>query len=376
MPWNSAIRVSYTGNRGFNLLRFGFGNAPRNDPNGVLVTDHPNNAATVLYTAAQRTAGDPRGFDVRGQTLRQAADIQCAGTGLPGIAVNATCPVAVPLGNLEYSLRVPRTTERRLNPLFNGYSEVSNSARTWYDGMQIEFNKKLSSGINFMATYTWSKAFDTTSEATSFTGGGDSNQTGNDLKLSRGLSRTHTPHRFTFLGTFRNPFFDKDRGIFGQVLGGWQISPVFRWAHGTPFSVTFTGVDLNLDNFSESRPVILDPSILGRTIGNPETSRTLLPVTAFRSTTLADLGCCVLGRNTFYADGLKSVDLAISKRFLMPFEGHSLSVRADLFNAFNWVQFGFPNTTWSSGSTSFGSITGTAGGYSPRNIQISLKYMF
>jgi hypothetical protein len=356
-------------------LRYAFGNAPRNDPKGVLVTDHPNNAPTALYTAANRPVGDPRAFDVRGQILVPASNILCAGTGLVNVPINAQCPVAVPLGNLEYSLRVPRTTERRLDPRFNGYSEVSNSARTWYDGLQIEVSKRLSSGINFQAAYTWSKAFDTTSEATSF-GSGDSNQTGNDLKASRGLSRTHTPHRFTFFGTFKNPFFDKDKGIMGQILGGWQLSPVFRWVHGSPFTVIYSGVDLNLDNFSESRPVILDPSILGRTIGNPSTSRELLPVSAFRATTLADLGCCVLGRNTFYIDGVKSVDLALSKKFLMPFEGHSLSVRADFFNAFNWVQFGFPNVTWSPGSTTFGNITGVAGTYAPRNIQISLRYMF
>lgn len=373
--WNSAIRVTYAGNRGYNLLRYAFGNSPRIDPNGVLVTDHPNNAPEILYTAAQRTSGDPRGFDVRGQLLQRAADFQCAGTGLPGIGTTSVCPVAVPLGNLEYSLRVPRFTERRLNPLYLGYTEVSNSARTWYDGLQIEVVKRLSNGINFQASYTWSKALDTTSEATSF-GAGDSNQTGNDQRSARALSRFHTPHRFTFYGTFRNPFFDKDKGILGQILGGWQISPVFRWAHGTPFTVTFSGVDLTGDNFSESRPVILDPSILGRTIGNPATSRDRLPVSAFRATTFADLDCCIVGRNTFYIDGLKTVDLALSKKFLMPIEGHSLTVRADFFNAFNWVQFGFPGTSWSPNSASFGLINSLAGNYAPRNIQISLKYMF
>ena len=113
MPFASALRVSYTGNRGIGLLRYSLINLPLNDPSGVLVTNHPNNAPAVLYTAAQRTAGDPRGVDVRGQVLRPAANILCAGTGLPGIAVSTQCPVAVPLGPLEYSLLVPRTNERR-----------------------------------------------------------------------------------------------------------------------------------------------------------------------------------------------------------------------------------------------------------------------
>lgn len=375
LPWQTAVRISYTGNRGVGLLRYNFGNAPLNDPNGVVVTDHPNNAPSVLYTAAQRTPGDPRGVDVRGQTLRPAADVLCAGTGLPGLTVNTQCPVAVPLGANEYSFRVPRINERRPDGRFAGNTEVSNGALTWYDGLQIEFTKRLSDGLSFQASYTWSKAEDTTSEATNFGGTGDSNQTGNDLKESRGYSRSHTPHRFTLFGTYRIPFLENRKDIIGQVFGGWHISTVFRWVHGTPFTVTGTGADLNFDNFAESRPVILDTSLLGRTIGNPNTSRDLLPASAFRQATLEDLNCgCILRRNTFFADGVKNFDLAFSKRFLMPFEGHSLTLRADLFNAFNWVQFGYPNSTYT--SSGFGQITGTSATYAPRNIQLSLRYLF
>jgi hypothetical protein len=374
LPWSSALRVSYTGNRGYGLLKYSFGNAPQNDPNGVLVPIHPFNAPEILYTAPNRTPGDPRGVDVRGQTLRPAADLQCAGTGLPNIPIiPGVCPNVVTLGPNEYSFRVPRTNERRPDGRFFGQSEVSNGAFSYYDGLQIELSKRLSNGINFQAAYTWSKSLDTTSEAT-FVGAGDSNQNGNDPKASKGFSRFHTPHRFTLFGTYRIPFFAKRKDIIGQAFGGWQASMVFKWVHGTPFTVSGTGVDLNLDNFAESRPVILDPSILGRTIGNPSTSRELLPASAFRQATLADLGCCILGRNTFFVDGVKNFDFALSKKFLMPFENHSLNFRADLFNAFNHVQFGFPNTLYT--SSGFGQITGTATQYAPRTIQFSLRYLF
>ena len=104
MPFSSKMRLSYAGNRGIGLLRFALDNLPVNDPNGVAVANHPNNAPAVLYAAANRPPGDPRAVDVRGQVLRPAADIVCAGTGLAGVATNAQCPVAVPLGTLEYSL--------------------------------------------------------------------------------------------------------------------------------------------------------------------------------------------------------------------------------------------------------------------------------
>jgi hypothetical protein len=277
------------------------------------------------------------------------------------------------LGALEYSFRVPRINERRPDGRFGGQSEVSNGAFTWYDGLQIEFTKRLSNGLNFQAAYTFSKSEDTTSEATTI-GAGDSNQTGNNLKASRGYSRFHTPHRFTLFGTYRLPWLDKRKDFIGQMFGGWQISTVFKWVHGTPFTVTGATVDLDLDNFAEARPVLIDQSLLGRTYGNPNSSVANLPASAFRAPTLADLDCCIVGRNTFYADGVKNVDLAISKKFLMPFEGHSLSVRADLFNAFNHVQFGFPNSTFT--SAGFGQITGLATQYVPRNVQFSLRYAF
>jgi outer membrane receptor protein involved in Fe transport len=44
LPFKSALRLTYTGNRGIGLLRFAQGNLPVHDPvNGVRVADHPNN---------------------------------------------------------------------------------------------------------------------------------------------------------------------------------------------------------------------------------------------------------------------------------------------------------------------------------------------
>jgi hypothetical protein len=375
MAWSTALRISYTGNRGIGLLKYVQGNVPRHDPtNGVVVQDHPNNSPSALGYGAL-PANDPRRVDVRGATLRPAADILCAGTGLTGIAVTTTCPNAVAIGANEYSFRVPRTNERRPDGRFTTNLLISNGAWTYYNALQIELNKRLSQGLNFSAAYTWSKSIDTTSEAT-FVGAGDSNQNGNDAKTLRGLSRFDTPHRFTFFGTYRTPFFDKDRGILGNLLGGWQMSAVFKWAHGTPFSVIRSGgADLNFDSFAEARPVILDPSLLGRTIGNPSTSVQDLPRSAFRDAVAADFGTSILGRNTFYADGVKTVDLAFAKSFGMPWgETHRLHIRADLFNAFNMVQFGFPVNDIT--SASFGQINGTATQYAPRNIQVSVRYVF
>jgi hypothetical protein len=354
LPWSTAMRLSYTGNRGIGLLKYTMRNLPVHDPNGVLVPDHPFNGA------------------LRGQIIFPAADIFCAGT--TATTTTIQCPVAVPIAANQYSRVVPRTNERRPNPLHTTNLEVSNGSWSYYNAFQAELNKRLSNNLNFSAAYTWSSAIDTTSEAT-FVGTGDSNILGPDAKAQRGYSRFHTPHRFTLFGTYRTPFFDKDRGILGHILGGWEASMVFKWSHGTPFTVTGTALDLNLDGFAENRPFLIDPSILGNSIDDPETSQQMLPFSAFRQpTSPADYTCCILGRNTFFVDGVKTVDFGFTKRFLLPWERHNLTLRADMFNAFNKVQWGFPNATYT--STALGTLTALATQYAPRSIQLSVKYSF
>ncbi|HEV2837668.1 MAG TPA: TonB-dependent receptor, partial [Pyrinomonadaceae bacterium] len=220
MPFASALRVSYTGNHGVGLLRYALENLPLHDPvNGVLVANHPNNPANL-----------------RGKVIRLAADFRCAGTaGTTAIPFTAECPVVVPIGEFEYSFRVPRTNERRPDGRYGTNLAVSNAAWSYYHGLQVEWTKRLSRNLNFFAGYTWSKAIDTTSEAT-FVGTGDSNQNGNSARDARALSRFHTPHRFTTYGTYRLPFFAGDKGWLGQAFGGWQFSAVMKLAKGTPFT--------------------------------------------------------------------------------------------------------------------------------------------
>ncbi len=384
LPWSGALRITYSGNRGIGLLRQRQGNLPSINPNGVVVANHPFNDPTVLYSAifAALPANDPRRTDLRGQTIRLAANAQCAGTGLgtPNtsnfIAFTAACPVAVPLAPNEYSFRVPRTNERRADGRYGTNIEISNGAWSYYHALQTEYIKRLSNNLSFTVNYTYSKAIDTNSEAT-FVGAGDTNANGPNTRLSRALSRFHTPHRFTLFMTYKTPFFANRKDFLGQTLGNWNTSIVFRRSYGTPFTVTASAVsDLDLDGFTDSRPVLVDLNLLGRIIGNPNSSPNQLPSSGFRAATTADFGNGILGRNTFYGDGVNNIDVSFFKSFPLPFEGHRLVLRADMFNAFNHVRYGLPNAIWAPGSTTFGRITGESNDYAPRNVQFSLRYVF
>jgi hypothetical protein len=172
------------------------------------------------------------------------------------------------------------------------------------------------------------------------------------------------------------PWFARRKDFAGQALGGWKISLTTKLVAGTPFTlINGAGLgDLNFDGFSETRPVVLNPSVLGRKLNHPNTSVAQIPREAFRPARPEDFGCCIIGRNTFTIDGVNNTDLSFFKTFALPFEKHSLVFRADLFNAFNQVQFGFPATDIA--QANFGRITSTAVTHSPRNVQFSLRYVF
>jgi hypothetical protein len=363
LPLDSSVRINYNGNHVPNNLKYGLGNLPQSPLVGpVTVVNHPNNAPA---------AGFP---DLRGKVIdRIAADVQCAGTGLPGLGTNATCPVVVPIADNEISLRVPRTNERRPDPQYSTNLVVSNDAKSWYDGVQIEWTKRLGSGVQFTTSYTRSRSDDTTSEAT-FVGAGDSNQQGPNSAYARGYSRFHTPHRFAFSGSWLMPYFRDRRDVVGLALGGWQLSGVVRLTSGTPFTVIQTGLDLDFDGFAEGRPVLLEPSILGRTINDPATAREQLPLSAFRPYTVGDSLDSVVGRNTFYGDGLQMLDLGLYKNFVLG-GTRSLSIRVEAYNVFKAVQYAFPALNIST-PTTFGAITGNNGLYLPRTVQLAFRFKF
>jgi hypothetical protein len=221
--------------------------------------------------------------------------------------------------------------------------------------------------------YTYSNSEDTTSEAT-FVGAGDTNQTGPNSRYARAKARFHTPHRFTFNGSYRLPFFANQTGFMGQAFGGWMLSGVVKLISGTPFSITSSGVDLDFDGFAEARPVLVDPSVVGTQVNNRDTAQQTLPRAAFRPVTFGDTIDDLVPRNAFYGDGARNVDLALSKIFTMPWQGHNLAVRIEGFNVFNQVQFGFPVTDIN--SANFGAITSLATSYSPRVVQLVLRYRY
>ena len=77
------------------------------------------------------------------------------------LATTATCPVAVPIADNEISVRVPRTNERRPDPLYTTNLLISNDAEAWYDGVEFAWEKRFSQGLQFQTSYVFGNAMET-----------------------------------------------------------------------------------------------------------------------------------------------------------------------------------------------------------------------
>jgi hypothetical protein len=371
LPWNSAARISYVSKESEDLIRYSPDNLAL-DPRivgPVTVVDHPFNAPSCV-TVAGVTTCQP---DLRGLQITTFNPDPCAGTGLAGVAPTTACPNSVPLADNEFSLRVPRVNQRRPDPRYTNNLVVSNDAASDYKAVELELTRRYSNNLHFQAAYTYSEYMDNGSEAT-FVGAGDSNIWGPNREYSWAPSRFDTPHRFTFSGSYRLPFLANRNDILGILLGGWQIAPVFRYSSGTPFSVTSTAADVDLDGFSEARPVILDRSIDGRTIDDPDTSVSQLPRSAFRLLVPGDPIEAIVPRNSFRGDDIWTLDLGLYKNFSMPWNNHTLSLRFEGYNVTDEVQFAFPDASVTATTTTFGRITAQRNG--PRILQVGLRYLF
>ncbi|HEX8153012.1 MAG TPA: TonB-dependent receptor, partial [Thermoanaerobaculia bacterium] len=299
---SAKVRASYIGTLGKGLLQYRFDNLP-------VRPGAPGSGATWVI----------------------AADAACAGTGLAGAPRNAACPNDVPIAANEVSLRFPRTNERRPDARYTTNLIVDNIAESSYHAGQLEFETGLVHGFQGRVTYTYSKAIDSGSEATA-SGTGDINifpPEYDDYK--RGLSRFDTRHRVTMTGSYLLPFFRDTNDWRESVLGGWQISTVIRASSGTPFTIIDGGaVDIDFDGVANQRPVVVRSNYAGGWhVNNPNTSTSELPANAFRRATPSDTIDDLVGRNTYFTDGVENVDFGLYKTFKVPFNNDSLVVRLD-----------------------------------------------
>ncbi|MCS7044291.1 MAG: heparinase II/III-family protein [Bryobacteraceae bacterium] len=263
---------------------------------------------------------------------------------------NRARPVAgVPLTTATINDRRPDTSVADVRWVLNG-------SRGYYDAARVTLVIPQWRGLSFESAYWFSKAMDLGSAYTNTAYDADSRlsrsqweyETRGDMK---GLSDFDQPHAFLWRGSYS---FSSRRA----ALRGWSLSAVALLKKGTPFTVV-SGSDApgygNVDGNGGDRPHLLDPSILGRTIGDPDTSNALLPRSAFAYIRPGEPRGN-LGRNTFRKGGIANVNAAVSRSWQTD-AGVRVVFRAESVNLTNTPQFAPPG--FELANPNFGAITNT-----------------
>jgi Carboxypeptidase regulatory-like domain/TonB dependent receptor len=255
-------------------------------------------------------------------------------------------------------------------------------ASSWYNSMQVRFQKRTTHHVSFEGSYTWSKLTDTSSVgANAFVGtlnNGNPQQLDN-LKAEHGISANDTPQRLALAAIVELPF-GRDNLIGGNmnrvmdgVVGGWNISALITEQSGQPLSIPMANPRLMDGN---QRPNVLCGGGMGISNGQAAVNQTpVINVNCF-----ADPGDQMPGDAPRYfpglrTDGIHNVDLSLFKEFT-PRESMKVQLRADVFNGFNHPRFGPPNTAWDPGDQTFGIINSSAQGFRPRYLQFGARFEF
>jgi hypothetical protein len=193
-----------------------------------------------------------------------------------------------------------------------------------------------------------------------------------NLRLERGLSQSHYPHRFVTAAVYDLPFGKGRRwlssgGAAAYIAGGWQLSTIVALQSGTQVWVQQSNNTAR--TFSRSfRPNLIGDPVL------PEGERTI--DRWFNTGAFAAPPALMYGNSNKFpgieGPGLANVDISIVRFFPIPIrEEMRLELRGDFFNALNHTNFNEPGG--SLGTPNFGRVTSAR---LPRTIQLGLKFWF
>jgi len=266
-------------------------------------------------------------------------------------------------------------------------------AKSNYNSLQALFEKRFSHGLQFQASYTWSKTMD---NASSF----EDALNPFNFNATYGLSKYDSRHRFVFNFVWDLPV-PKYEGFKGKMLDGWETSGIVSFQSGFPIRITSQADNELLDStfnfeapgepnlvsrFKTVNPrgtvcqfgtgplapgapacvpvsgYVFDPNLFDNTVPGPGAGPNPVALGTIGNSPRSI--CC--------GPGINNTDLSFSKSTSFG-ERLRMEFRADLFNIWNHAQF-----------TSVDGNVGNQGGTfgqplrirDPRLVQFALKFRF
>lgn len=258
--------------------------------------------------------------------------------------------------------------------ILNGFQQARTDANSSYNALQTSLTKRFSHGLQFLVAHTWSKSIDDISGAPTneFVAlpGDQQNRAAN-----RGTSDFDRRQRLVISGIYELPkFYQGDSKFVQGILNRWQTAGILTFQSGAPFTVACQS-----GNTTFNRADFIPGGPAAKKTGDIE-ERALTSWfngSAFAATCLNAAPFGTSPRNFLVGPRQRNIDLSLTK-FIAVTERTNLEFRTEFFNAFNFVNFANPISTFTSGvPASFGTlgrITSTSSG--PRVIQFALKVSF
>jgi hypothetical protein len=234
-------------------------------------------------------------------------------------------------------------------------------ASSSYNSFQTLVNQRLSHGVQFLVSYTWSRSID---NASSF----ENPVNPIDPRKSRSLSLFDARQRWVVSEYWRIPDW-RISNWTRHLANGWALSGILTLQSGFPIRLTSQGDHELMSSFDfqttgEPNQIApfrrLDPQKSGGYYFDPS---------SFVESPLGQIGnaprtiCC--------GPGMTNLDLALHKIVALR-EGMNLEFRTEIFNVFNHIQFFSPDGNITDG-TSFGQVSRAR---DPRLVQLAVRLTF
>jgi hypothetical protein len=233
-----------------------------------------------------------------------------------------------------------------------------------YNALQAKLNKRFTSGLSFLASYTWSKTMDNTTNVL---------YPYNDrlnYGLSQGFKLVDVPHNFVLSYSYELPFgkgkhyLNSGSGVVASLAGGWSINGITTFQSGQPLLITVAN---NLLNNNSGRNYA---DIGCSNVSTPKRVNGWFDTGCFSAPAPYTFGNSGVGH--VRGPGINNTDFSLAKETTLGGESRRLRLEAGFFNVFNTAHFSNPNTTF--GNSNFGTIGSDR--LPPRIIQLGAKFSF
>ncbi len=285
------------------------------------------------------------------------------------------------------AIGAPTVTKGQLLRPYPQYNGVALNAGGWgassYNSLQLKVQKRFTQGASILLAYTHAKLISNTDTLTSWLepsvgGAGGSIQDANNLRGERALSANDVPDRLVVSYILDLPFGRGKRflananGPVNQILGGWGLAGTTTLQSGFPLSFT-TSQNLTQSFNNTSRPNVVGGCHKSASGDAQSRLNSWFNTSCFTQPPAYTFGNESREDSSLRAAGVANWDFSAYKIFPFTREGTAnLQFRAEFFNLFNRVQFGYPGQT--QGTSSFGVVNSQSN--LPRVVQFALRLGF